>query len=164
MSNRRCPECGAPWETDEKCVDCFHALLAFENERPAAFGAVHHLTVACYYLQHPTGYTEEVLAMWLALIADALDGRATVRELRARSGRRFGGSRRVRDQGAKVPAWWPRQWPMTVHDVLRPSETLPSVEVYIDRGRRWAAETRKQLDQASGVEEARDPSWLRSSG
>lgn len=140
-----CPDCGAPQAAGASCRACFEALLAFENERPSVFGAVHHLTVACYFLQHPTGYGREVLDAWRALVADALDGRATPRELRQRSGRRFAGARRVRDPAATLPPDWPAAWPMTVADVLTPAEPPPSNEEYTRRALAWAAAVRRTL-------------------
>lgn len=117
-------------------------MLAYENERPLVFGAVHHLTVPCYFLQHPTGYGRDVLDAWRELIADALDGRATPRALRQRTGRRFAGSRRVRDPDAGVPSDWPAAWTMTVVDVLNPLEPLPDEDEYIRRAMAWAAVVR----------------------
>jgi len=50
-----CPECGAP---DSACEARFHECLAKEFEE-AAYGAVHHLTVAAYILQHSSKLTRE---------------------------------------------------------------------------------------------------------
>ena len=50
-----CPECGAP---DSACEARFHECLAQEFEE-AAYGAVHHLTVAAYMLQHSSKLTRE---------------------------------------------------------------------------------------------------------
>src|SRR5438046_3095322 len=101
----RCPECGAQQLPGKECVTCFHALLAFENERPHAFGAVHHLTVAAYYLQHPGGYAFDVLRAWRDVIADTLDGRSTTRDVLRRTSRQFAGAKRVRAPGAVTPTW-----------------------------------------------------------
>lgn len=48
-----CAECGA-----EDCRTCFDAFLTLEFTDPA-FGAVHHLTVAAYMLQHSSQLTRE---------------------------------------------------------------------------------------------------------
>ena len=141
----RCPECGAPQLPGNECLTCFHALLAFENERPHAFGAVHHLTVASYYLQHPTGYAFDVLRAWRDVIADTLDGRASIRDLLRRASREFEGAKRAREPGAVAPAWWPRMWPLTVQSVIVPDEP-PDVQTYVTHARAWAAETRRALD------------------
>lgn len=50
-----CPECGAP---DTACEPRFKECLALEFS-DAAYGAVHHLTVAAYMLQHSSKLTRE---------------------------------------------------------------------------------------------------------
>src|SRR5213080_3358756 len=112
--NAVCPECGAAIDDAAKstCRDCFDALLAYENERPDAFGPVHHLTVACYFLQHPSGYGQEILRSWHELLDGAMSGAATVHHLQKRMGQRFAGSTKVRDSAAVRPANWPRHWPV----------------------------------------------------
>jgi hypothetical protein len=145
-TSNACLECGAEAPAGETCRDCFEALLAYENERPPAFGAVHHLTVACYSLQHPAGYARAALDSWRELIAATLDGRAAPNDLRHRLGQRFAGARRVREPGSRPPDWWPHSWTMVVRDVLGPSEPLPVVETYVERATRWARAVRADLD------------------
>jgi hypothetical protein len=57
-----CPLCHANLPPNQSCQDIFDQCLALEFEHPSAFGAVHHLTVLCYYLQHnlysPQGWLE----------------------------------------------------------------------------------------------------------
>jgi hypothetical protein len=144
-SSDRCAECGAA-QAGGACIECFHALLAFENENPPAFGAVHHLTVACYYLQHPAGYALPALEMWRTMVADSLAGRATVEEMLRRARKRFEGAARARVPGATAPRGWPSRWPMTVTAVLRPDERLTSPE-YIDRAMAWARSTHATLSE-----------------
>lgn len=144
-----CEQCGAVHEDGADCLSCFHALLAYENERPAAFGAVHHLTVAAYYLQHAAGYTHEALAHWREILAKSLDDGATIRQLRQLSGQRFAGSKRVREDGASAPGWWPRVWPTTIQHVATPDVgTNIDVETYVQRARDWARDVRRALDEA----------------
>jgi hypothetical protein len=50
-----CPECGAP---DAACEVRFNECLALEFS-DAAYGVVHHLTVAAYMLQHSSKLTRE---------------------------------------------------------------------------------------------------------
>lgn len=144
--SQRCKECGAVYDDGADCESCFHALLAFENERPAAFGAVHHLTVATYYLQHPAGYTHAALAHWREIVRKALTG-VPIRELRELSGRRFGGAKRVRDPGSTAPPWWPAAWPLSVRDVFAPGAEL-DVDTYLRRAREWGRTTLAALDAA----------------
>jgi hypothetical protein len=46
-----CPECGAPSDEETTCATHYHACLVKEFS-DAGYGAVHHLTVAAYMLQH----------------------------------------------------------------------------------------------------------------
>ena len=50
-----CPECGAP---DSLCQTRFDEFLVLEFT-DAGYGAVHHLTVAAYMLQHSSKFTRE---------------------------------------------------------------------------------------------------------
>ena len=50
-----CPDCGAPEMT---CETRFHEFIVKEFEDPS-YGAVHHLTVATYMLQHSSKLTRE---------------------------------------------------------------------------------------------------------
>ena len=85
-----CPECGAVLPDGGSCRDHFHALLLLEWDIPGGPGAMaHFLAVATYGLQHPEGmrYTAETLAGLRASVADALDGRASIDDLRRRARR-----------------------------------------------------------------------------
>jgi hypothetical protein len=66
MSN--CPDCGAP---DAACHARFDELLALEFTR-ASFGAVHHLTVATFMLQHSSRLTLEGWLYERALLREFL--------------------------------------------------------------------------------------------
>ena len=54
-SKLNCPECGAP---DNLCQERFDEFLILEFT-DAGYGAVHHLTVATYMLQHSSKMTRE---------------------------------------------------------------------------------------------------------
>lgn len=140
----RCDQCGAGYEVGFDCESCFHALLAFENENPPAFGAVHHLTVIAYYLQHPRGYPEATLNLWREFLDDALAGRATPSQLQQRARAKFEGAKRVRDELAEVPIGWPTKWPMAVQQVIRPEESI-GVDEYVGRARTWAEAVSRRL-------------------
>jgi hypothetical protein len=143
-----CAGCGAPADGGASCRDCFDALLAYENEHPPAFGAVHHLTVACYFLQHPAGYGAEILRTWHELLRASLVAGERPHELQRRMGRRFAGSAKVRDPHASPPAHWPREWSVRVADVLRPGQQ-PAIEDYVTRANAWAAATLATLDASA---------------
>ncbi|MBP1694274.1 MAG: hypothetical protein H6Q37_2157, partial [Chloroflexi bacterium] len=57
-----CSQCGANFSSDETCQDRFNLNQLKELEQPAYY-AVHHLSVACYMLQH-NAYSRDG---WLAV-------------------------------------------------------------------------------------------------
>jgi len=66
-----CLECNSLLAAGITCQDHFHTLLFWENEVPA-YGEVHHLTVLCYHLQHPSLYSPEGLGFAQKLLVDFL--------------------------------------------------------------------------------------------
>ena len=140
-----CPDCGAPVADGETCRAMFDALLALEYEFPEAFGAVHHLTVAAYQLQHPRGFSREAIRGWERLIADSLDGLATPADFLRRARYQFSGSTRVREPGAEPPEGWPRTWEMTVADAVVPPGSVVDAAGHVDRVTRWAESIRATL-------------------
>ena len=133
-----CPDCGAHLEDDETCRSLFERLLAHEYAFPEAFGAVHHLTVAAYSLQHPRGYSGDAIRMWRVIIAESLDGLSTPANFLERARAHFSGGVRVREPGAEPPEGWPTRWPMTAADVVG----APDAAAHIERVRQWAASIR----------------------
>lgn len=117
-----CTECGAPVRAGATCLDHFHALLVLEGSFPGAPGSIlHFYAVATYNLQHPdsVGLTTEALEGLRRNLADALDGKATVAELRRRARRDTDGPTRVRRRPGDPPVEWYRApWPVNVTDVL----------------------------------------------
>jgi hypothetical protein len=91
-------------------------------------------------------YTAATLAGLHAGLADVLDGRATLAELRRRTRRAVDGPARVtRRAGEAVVPWRRGGWPMTVADVLT---VEADVNAYAERVARWARSVRKALDAA----------------
>ncbi len=71
-----CPECGAALDPGESCEERFHRCLALEYEDWTGYGAVHHLTVPAYMLQHPGRYSREGGLEARRLLAAFLSGKA----------------------------------------------------------------------------------------
>jgi hypothetical protein len=142
-----CPECGATVPEDGACRDHFHALLLLESEIPGGPSAFPHFyAVGSYVLQHPAsmGYTAAALAGLHQAIADVLDGRATIADIRRRVRRGAEGAARVtRRAGDEVVRWPVENWPITVADVWK-----GGIEGYADRVERWARSIRQTLDAA----------------
>jgi hypothetical protein len=139
-----CPECGAPVPDGGSCRDNFHALLLLESEIPGGPGEVPHFyAVASYGLQHPDSmnYTAATLARLRESVADMLDGRATIADIRRRTRRAAEGPVRVtRRPGDEEVPWQRGGWPMTVVDVC-----AGGTEGYAERVRDWARSVRDTL-------------------
>lgn len=144
-----CPECGAPVPEGGSCRDNFHALLLLESRIPGGPGELPHFyAVGTYGLQHPDSmnYTAETLHGLRAALADVLDGRATLDEIRRRVRRAVGAAGRVTRREGDEPASWPRGgWSMTVADVC---DAEADAAIYADRVERWARSVREALDES----------------
>ena len=80
----QCTECGARWAAQDNCTEKFHRFLALEFTDPD-YGAVHHLTVPTYMLQHPSRFS---LTGWQAmreLLVQFLDDDLSPAAVRARN-------------------------------------------------------------------------------
>ncbi len=143
----RCPECGAPWPPGVTCQDRFHQLLAWEFENPALF-AFHHLTVLCYYLQHPSLYSPEGLAGAKQALVDFLVRGLSPAQVRAaeRAGAESGrGKRKITGTTARHGVYREAvDWQMTVADVL-----LGGMDEYPENVYAWARSILEALE-ASG--------------
>ncbi len=133
----KCPECGAPLEDVSICRANFEQLLAWETEDMETLGQVHHLTVLCYHLQHPSLYSPEGLRGAIRLLADFLEGGLTTQEVRRRDAQRLNSSQRkykikgtTASHGAYQP---PVRWTMTAADVAAGGSGL-----YVENVKRWA--------------------------
>ncbi|MBN2469282.1 MAG: hypothetical protein JXN59_01060 [Anaerolineae bacterium] len=117
----RCPECGAVWRDGLTCRDHFDQMLAWEFQDPGGAGAVHHLTVLCYNLQHPRVYSPEGLRWALAQLVDFLTKDLSLSQARQRmSENADSGTRAFKITG--TPDSYgryarPVEWPITIGDV-----------------------------------------------
>lgn len=85
-----CPECGA---TERLCEAQFHRFLALEYA-DADYGAVHHLTVAAYMLQHSRNLTAEGWLFERDLLQRFLEPDASPSRVRGEIGPRVDSGRR----------------------------------------------------------------------
>ena len=122
-----CPECGAPG-----CRDKFGEMLALEFESPSVFGAVHHVTVICFNLQHPGTFTDDAVAWMRASLSSIVEDELSPTELRNRAGKNFEGKLKIRRAKPAEPAPTNR-WSMSVLDV-RTSDP----ETYVKDVMAWA--------------------------
>lgn len=134
MMIQKCPQCGAGLPFDEPCRHRFDLCLAFEYQNPTAFGAVHHLTVACYLLQH-NAYTRDVWLEARQMVAQFVRDGVTPAEMRQQNRAKFAnGQRSWRvTTGEKLAEFATIRWTRTIADVR-----LDNPELYCADVTQWA--------------------------
>jgi hypothetical protein len=130
----RCPQCGAQLPADETCRDRFDRCLAKEFEQPASYGRVHHLTVACYMLQHDL-YSH---AAWLEarqMVAQFIRQGRAPSDVRRQNRKRLASAQRRWSvtKGAKMAGLDGVVWTRTIADVR-----LDTPDLYCADVRLWA--------------------------
>jgi 2'-5' RNA ligase len=128
-----CPECGAAG-----CREKFETMLALEFEDPRVFGAVHHVTVICYNLQHPGAFTDEALDWMRSTLRAIIEEGLSASEIRERSRKKFNGHLTVLRKAATKPR--DVGWSMTVMAVR-----TDSPDVYVKDVTAWAKSILKDM-------------------
>jgi len=128
-----CPQCGAVVSAAATCQDRFDACLIKEFEL-AVYGAVHHLTVPCYMLQHNLYSAEGWMGARELLIQFVHRGQAPG-EARRRNRIRVDSGHRSWSvtKGPRLPGVEQIRWTVTIADVR-----LDTAEHYVADVRRWA--------------------------
>jgi hypothetical protein len=131
-ASNRCPECGAPDKDGKSCREQYEAMLAYEYENPESYGAAHHLTVACYNLQHPSGFTAPALAWLRSSLTAAMDAGQSSQEWLVRARAQFQGKNKVKVVRSPSEPVIGAAWSMTAADVSLggPSEYLAGIHAW----------------------------------
>lgn len=129
-----CPDCGARLPAAETCRERFGACLSLEYQHPDTFGAVHHLAVMCYSLQH-NGYSRDAWldarAMLARCLRENLSGPEFLKITREKLGTRRSGSI---TRGPRLAGVSSITWTVTVADL--DTTTAARYEAGV---RQWAA-------------------------
>ena len=114
-----CSECGALLSADESCAERFDRCLAKEFEDWTGYGAVHHLSVTCYWLQHPSRYSRQGWLEARGQLADYLMAGKAPAKVRAQNRQRLDSGRRAWHvtRGERVVLPEGATWSRTVADV-----------------------------------------------
>lgn len=132
--SQTCPQCGAEYPPGEGCRDRFDKCMAREFEEPNTFGAVHHLTVTCYMLQHNT-YARDAWLEARKMLAQFIQEDVTPAEMRQRKRSKFDSAQRTWSvtKGAKLLEFDTIAWSRTIASVR-----LEDAETYCSDVRLWA--------------------------
>ena len=130
----KCPECGAQNIADTTCETRYHECLVKEFS-DSGYGAVHHLTVAAYLLQHSSKLSQEGWLETRRLLREFLIEKKSPAEIRRQNKNNVDGSRRhwkiTSDDGiAKINK---TEWMKTIMDVR-----LTNADTYCADVTAWA--------------------------
>lgn len=136
-----CPECGAP---DKLCQTRFDEFLVLEFT-DAGYGAVHHLTVATYMVQHSSKMTPEGWQYERDLLREFLIEKKTPATIRKQIKDTVDSGKRTFRFKSKtgIPVIDKTTWTKTILDVR-----AENAEVYCEDINAWA---RSVLEEAEGL-------------
>ncbi len=137
-----CPECGAP---DMTCETRYHEFLIKEFEN-AGYGAVHHLTVATYMLQHSSKLRREGWLHERELLREFLIENKSPQYIRKQNKDLVDSGKRTFKFKSKdsVPVINKSTWTKTILDIR-----AENAEVYCEDINAWA---RSMLKEAEGLD------------
>jgi hypothetical protein len=139
-----CPECGAP---DNPCQTRFDEFLVLEFT-DAGYGAVHHLTVAAFMVQHSSRMTPEGWQYERDLLREFLVEKKTPAMIRKQIKDTVDSSKRTFKFKSKtgVPVINKTTWTKTILDVRAENE-----EVYCEDINAWARSVLEESEKISEV-------------
>jgi hypothetical protein len=139
-----CPECGAP---NSACETRFHEFLIKEFENPS-YGAVHHLTVTAYMLQHSSKLSREGWLHERDLLREFLVEKKPPAFIRKQNKDLVDSGKRKFKIKSKdgVPVINKTTWRKTILDVR-----AENAEVYCEDINVWARSTLEESEKISEV-------------
>ena len=137
-----CPECGAP---DNLCQTRFDEFLILEFT-DAGYGAVHHLTVAAFMVQHSSRMTPEGWMYERDLLREFLVENKTPAMIRRQIKNRVDSGKRTFKFKSKtgVPVIGRTTWTQTILDVR-----AENAEVYREGVNAWARSVLEEAEQVA---------------
>jgi hypothetical protein len=137
-----CPRCGAVPRDGKSCLDKYHEILALEFQDPSYFGAVHHITVTCYNIQHPDYFSDEALAWMRSTLRSAIEDGLTPAEMLKLARKNAAEGGKIRRMAPPESPPGRTRWSMTVMDVRK-----DSAAIYVQDIRAWAKSILDDLRQ-----------------
>jgi Family of unknown function (DUF5946) len=95
MRQKKCNECGTVLLDKKACLEYFNQMIAWDFTDFTGVGQVHHLTVLCYYLQHPSHYSPEGLKKAQNILKDAIENSLSDKKLYQEESEVFSSSKRT---------------------------------------------------------------------
>jgi len=149
-SSAKCEECGAILPEGKLCGEYLEEMIKWDFEDFLGVGQIHHLTVLCYYLQHPSLYSREGLADGKDFLREFVVKDVSFSEHDARNRERLSSS--VRDWKIKgtpenhgayaaKPAW-----EMTAKDIVE-----AGLGDYVGNVKKWSRSVYASLEKSGNL-------------
>lgn len=137
MNMQFCSECGAPLIKEGKCEAYLEKMIAWDFADFTGVGKVHHLTVLCYYLQHPSHYSFQGLEKAKMFLKGIIENSISLQQLYRIESDSFSSTKRTwKVTGTlKNHGFYPSKinWSMTAYDVVK-----SGIEEYPQHVHEWA--------------------------
>ena len=150
MNKELCNECGGKLFNGKVCRDYFEEMITWDFEDFLGAGRVHHLTVLCYGLQHPSSYSKKGLEDAKEFLVEFVVKNSSFQEHDMRNRERLSSDVRKwkitgtpEDHGAYATA---PQWTVHASDIA----TLGK-EGYEARVQSWAESVYKDLEKTGNL-------------
>ncbi len=150
MNQNQCSECRGKLFDGKVCRDYFEEMITWDFEDFLGAGTVHHLTVLCYNLQHPSLYSKKGLDDAKNFLAEFVMKKASFEEHDRRNRERL--SSDVRDwKIVGTPEDYGKyatqpDWTMHASDVA-----MAGREGYEARVQSWAESVYKDLEKTGDL-------------
>lgn len=148
-----CTSCGAVHIDAMTCQDDFYQMLYWEHELMAEgmnLMDVHFLMVTSYHMQHPHLYSSETLIEIRRNVAEFLNGRRNIDDIRRKTGEVARSDRRTHrvtgHRGNHGGYATPVTWTMRAMDVVAAGK-----DQYVTNVRRWAKSVIAALEDVEVV-------------
>ncbi len=149
MANNICPQCGTIWQDGETCETDFHQMLFWEHEDSSRW-EVHHLTVLCYHLQHPSLYSQDGLTNSIQLLTAFVRDGISPAEMRRNSSDKVNSRNRnwkiTARPDSKGTYTHPPAWTMRATDVVARGS-----DHYVKSVREWAQRAYDSIQAAENM-------------
>ena len=150
MEEKLCDECRGKLFDGKVCRDYFEEMITWDFEDFMGAGTVHHLTVLCYSLQHPTSYSQKGLSDAKEFLTEFVLKKASFEEHDKRNRERL--SSNVRDWKIKGTAEDYGTYPIVPKWTIHTSDVaIPGKEGYEARVQSWAESVYKDLKDSGNL-------------
>ncbi len=137
MNETICPECGSALPAGTTCRDYCNEMIKWDFEDFLGVGQIHHLTVICFNLQHPSVYSKKGLEDAKEFLRECVADDVSFKEHDERNRKRLSSSVRDWKIGGTPDdhGSYPVQpgWKIRARDIVE-----GGLEKYVENVKKWS--------------------------